>query len=202
MTLLTPPSVEPLTWAEVKAFLRLDSDAEQSLGNTFIIAARQLVENYTGRALLSQRWRMSLDAWPRPVQQSSYSNTGCVVNMFARRVFLPKIPVLDVETVKVFASDGTSVTLPETTYSVDLISGKLAFLPSAALVDPSKSVGGIEIDFSAGYGTSASSVPAPLKQAMLVLVALSFEERIPEQGSLPAAVAALLKPYRFAKISV
>jgi uncharacterized phiE125 gp8 family phage protein len=201
MTLLTAPSVEPLTWAEVKAFLRLDSDAEQSLGNTFIMTARQLVENYTGRALISQRWRMSLDAWPRPVQQSSYSTTACVVNMFTQRVFLPKIPVLAVESVKVFAANGTSVTIPATAYSVDLISGKLAFLESAVLVDPSKSVGGIEIDFSAGYGTSASSIPMPLKQAMLVLVALSFEERIPEQAMFPAAVAALLKPYRFAKIS-
>jgi hypothetical protein len=202
MTLLTPPSVEPLTWAEVKAFLRLDSDAEQSLGNTFIMAARQLVENYTGRALLSQRWRMTLDAWPRPVQQSSYSATGCVVNMFARRVFLPKIPVLAVETIKVFAVDGSSVTLPETAYSIDPISGKVAFSSSAVLVDPSKPTAGIEIDFSAGYGTTAESVPAPLKHAMLVLVGLSFEERIPEQGALPTAVASLLKPYRFAKISV
>jgi uncharacterized phiE125 gp8 family phage protein len=95
------------------------------------------------------------------VPQSRYRNTGCVVNMFTRCVFLPKIPVLAVETVKVFAADGTSVTMPAAAYSVDLISGKLAFLPSAALVEPSKSVGGIEIDFSAGYGTSATSIPAP-----------------------------------------
>jgi uncharacterized phiE125 gp8 family phage protein len=78
----------------------------------------------------------------------------------------------------------------------------VAFSSSAVLVDPSKPTAGIEIDFSAGYGTTAESVPAPLKHAMLVLVGLSFEERIPEQGALPTAVASLLKPYRFAKISV
>lgn len=73
-------------------------------------------------------------------------------------------------------------------YSLDLNSrpARLFNLPS----------GEINIDFTAGYGTQPSDVPAPLRQAMLLLIARGFEIRGDEPDTLPLMVDALTMPYR------
>ena len=62
--LLTPPAVEPLSLAEAKTFLRLETAEEDPLIAAFISAARLHVETQTGLALVTQSWRMVLDCWP------------------------------------------------------------------------------------------------------------------------------------------
>ncbi len=57
------------------------------------------------------------------------------------------------------------------------------------------------IDVEAGYGTTASDVPEPLKQAIRQLLAHWYENRgagPPDESALrvPATVAALIAPYR------
>ena len=60
---------------------------------------------------------------------------------------------------------------------------------------------GIAISFIAGFGTAVTDVPAPVRQAMLLLTAHWFEHRDPiEIGqpdtAIPKAVSDLLRPYR------
>ena len=57
------PVLEPVTLAEAKLHLRsYTSDiAEDDLINGLLVAAREWVEDYTGRALVEQRWSLSLD---------------------------------------------------------------------------------------------------------------------------------------------
>ena len=62
--LLTPPAAEPLSLAEAKAFLRLETADDDPLIAAFISAARLHVETQTGLALITQSWRMVLDCWP------------------------------------------------------------------------------------------------------------------------------------------
>lgn len=54
----------------------------------------------------------------------------------------------------------------------------------------------LEIAFTAGYGIAPSDVPAPLRQAMLLLVARGFEDRDGSTDTLPLMVDALTMPYR------
>jgi uncharacterized phiE125 gp8 family phage protein len=66
---------------------------------------------------------------------------------------------------------------------------------------PGVRAGGIEIDFTAGFGASSASVPAPLKHALLLLTAHWYEHRDPvEIGSpaarIPDAVSDLIQPFR------
>lgn len=53
-----------------------------------------------------------------------------------------------------------------------------------------------EITFTAGYGLAPQDVPAPLRQAMLLLVSQGFEQRDGAPSSLPLMVDALTMPYR------
>jgi len=66
--------------------------------------------------------------------------------------------------------------------------------------------GGIEIDLEAGFGPAPENVPAPLRQALRMLVARWFEERgdgagEPETGVLPPDVALMIAPYRHLRLS-
>ena len=92
--------------------------------------------------------------------------------------------------------------IPAESYLVDLASrpGRLVWNNTIPPV-PRLPANGIEIDFTAGFGATADSVPAPLKHAMLMLTAHWYEHRDPgEIGSsaaqVPAAVSDLIHPFR------
>ena len=63
--LLTPPAVEPVGLNEAKAYLGVLDSAEDNLISNLITAARQAVEQYCGRVLINQSWRLTLDTWPQ-----------------------------------------------------------------------------------------------------------------------------------------
>lgn len=64
-TLLTAPTVEPVTLAEVKVSARIDADitAFDLLIPMYITAAREQAEHETERCLMPQTWRAELDGW-------------------------------------------------------------------------------------------------------------------------------------------
>ena len=62
--LVEGPAAEPVTLAEAKAHARIDGEAEDGLVGSLIAAARAEVENRTGRALVTQKWRIVKDQVP------------------------------------------------------------------------------------------------------------------------------------------
>ena len=58
-TLIAPPGEEPVTLAEAKAWCRIDAADEDALVSALIAAARLQVESLTGRALVTQTWRLT-----------------------------------------------------------------------------------------------------------------------------------------------
>ena len=65
LVLTAAPAVEPVSLAEAKAHLRVDSDHEDALIAQLIVAARIFVERTLGLALIAQSWSYFLDALPR-----------------------------------------------------------------------------------------------------------------------------------------
>src|SRR3569832_1505142 len=62
--LLQSPALEPLTLDEAKAYLRVEHSDEDETIAALLTAARLQVEAQTRRALITQGWRLALDAWP------------------------------------------------------------------------------------------------------------------------------------------
>ncbi|WP_069445129.1 head-tail connector protein [Methyloceanibacter stevinii] len=183
--LTAAPAAEPISLAEAKAHLRIDTDDEDTLISSLIVAARMLVERSLGLALITQSWSHFLDAVPQ---------RGCVA--------LPLGPVQAVSAVNLHGGEGGMSTVDAGSYDIDVLSDPArvvltALVPSAGL----RPFNGFEVSFVAGFGDAAADVPQPIRQALLLLVAHWFERREPvELGpgpqGVPAIAAGLLQPYR------
>jgi uncharacterized phiE125 gp8 family phage protein len=183
--LITPPALEPVSLADAKAHLRLDTDEDDALISAALTAARVQVEAKSRRVLIEQGWRVYLDAWPKK-----------------RIVTIPVAPLISVASLSVFDPTGDEITVDAGDYEVDAVStpGRL-FLSSPVPVLVGRAVNGIEIDVTAGYGPSSIDVPAPLRQAIMMLVAHWYEHRgaVGHDMSLdqtPLGFDSLITPYR------
>ena len=163
-----------------------NSTAEDALIASLIVTSRLHIEAALGLALLTQAWSYFVDAWPRN-----------------REIVLPLKPVQAVANVRVWAQDGTSQTVSTDAYTLDGegTPPRLVLSRSAAPPAPGRSASGIEIAFDAGYGDAGADVPAPIRQALLLLVAHWFENREPHRigatdTEIPHMVSTLLAPYR------
>lgn len=170
---ISAPGAEPLTLAEVKAHMRLDGGDEDALVSALIGVARSYLEHTTGLCLISQGMRLYLDRWPK--------------NGVVR---IARGPVRTIDAVTVYGEDGTPQPVALSGHWLDGESRPARFW-LAAPPTPGRSVNGIEIDFTAGFGDAGADVPDELKRAMLTHVALMFSYRgVVPPGDQPAAVPA------------
>ena len=108
-------------------------------------------------------------------------------------------PLQELVEVRVYDEAGAAhaVDLQAFVPDVASIPGIVGFAPWAIPI-PGRATAGIEIDFKCGHGDAAADVPAPLVQAVRLLLAHAYENR--SLGSAvdagPASVAALLAPFR------
>jgi uncharacterized phiE125 gp8 family phage protein len=182
--LLTGPAAEPVTLAEAKSHLRVEHNNDDDLIAALIAGSRIHVEMQTRRALITQTWRLTRDVWPA---------SGLLA-------VLP-VPLITLVAVRVYGSDNTAQTLDLAPFTVDKAPAPALLAFAHAPPAPGRAVAGIEIDITAGYGTTPASVPQPLRQAIRLLTAHWYDNRgLAAVGNavamLPATVAALIAPYR------
>lgn len=181
--LITGPVLEPVNLADMKTYLKIDGTEEDDLIASLITSARLMVEASVRKLLISQTWRIVLDDWPRD---------GILR--------LPLAPVIDVTAVRVYDSLGVATPVASTLYAIDKISDPPRLMITGAVPSPGQTMQGIEIDVTAGYGTQAAAVPAPLRQAIRMLASYWFENRgeamTPGDLTLPADILVLMAPYR------
>src|SRR5690606_32667448 len=98
LELVVPPPVLPVSLEAAKAHLRVDTEDEDSLISDLISAATDYVENWTGRALVQQVW------------EAYYPN-------FYPKIYLPKPPITEIESVYYKDADGVSALLDVSLYN-------------------------------------------------------------------------------------
>ncbi|EAP88807.1 hypothetical protein OA2633_14830 [Oceanicaulis alexandrii HTCC2633] len=188
LTRTTPPATEPVSVEAAKAWLRVSHSEDDALIGDLIESACEHVETRTGLALITQSWRERLEDWPRDRMSAS----GLAVQ-------LARAPLVSVEAVRVRAGDGALTDWNSDEYRVETgVPGRLVAILPFALPRPEARGGGIEIDFTAGYGETPDEVPAPLRAAILHLVAASYGADRGEGGESPPApdmVDRLLAPF-------
>jgi uncharacterized phiE125 gp8 family phage protein len=192
LSLVTPPTSEPIDLALARQQCRVDLNDDDDLISSYIVAARQFVEEYTGRQLITATWDLILDGF------------SCCID-------LPKPPLQSVVSVKYVDTAGVTQTVPTSGYKVIGAVGS-AVNPAAPLARIEQAYatywpiaryesGNVTVRFTAGYG-DATKVPLPIVQAQLLLIAHWYRNRESvvvspaSVSTLPQAVDALLGPYR------
>lgn len=169
LMLLESNSIEPITLTEVKAHLRLDTEAEDDLLNGLIASASNLVEEYLGKTLIKKVWQLQ--------------RTGVDVNGM-REIEIPNGPLLNVVCIEQMLPNDTRRNIR---FSVNNCFGKPIVTFKSQLP--------VLVTFEAGYGFYPKDVPAPIRQALLTLVAHFYDSRGGQMVMSPL-VKTLLSPYK------
>ncbi len=172
LTLVTPPSIEPLSLSETKLYLRVSTTSEDSLITGLITAAREIAESYTKRSFITQTWMLSYD------------------HFVPRKVFLPRGPVQSVTSVNIVHRDSSVQSF--TSYYVSALGDVVVF-------DAIPLGHEIQVTYQAGYGAAETNVPQPLLTGMLSHIADMYENRS-MSVSLKDPITALYDQYKVMRI--
>jgi uncharacterized phiE125 gp8 family phage protein len=184
---VVPPAVQPITVADVKAQVRQSLDDEDGLIVGLIQAVAGHLDGYSGilgKALISQTWAESF-------------------RYFRDGVRLSVGPFQSIVSVTYFDGDGAQQTLPSSIYTIhsDDRGPMLWLKPGQSWPSIESRPDAITATYRAGYGDTPDSVPAEIRQAMLLLVGGYYQNREAVAAGitfaeLPMGVKALLGPHR------
>lgn len=190
-----PPDDEPVTLAAAKRQVQRDPDFadDDLLIKDLIASARDLIERFSGRQLLTATYELTLDAFP------------CGWDA----IDIPRPPLVEVASIEYVDAAGVTQTWDDANYLVDAPSGPTADRGRIALaygqIWPITrcQMNAVTITYTAGYGDDDELVPAGLKRAVLMLLSHWYSNRDAVDigiGStvteLPLGVAALVAPYK------
>ena len=189
----TEPANNPVTLAEAKAHLRIDYSDDDDLIGTMITSATRWAEDYCDRTFCNTRWTMRLDSFygevGSPVQfglkadgNNIEGRQGTVPNL---DVELPRPPMVQTGTATAVtitytpSAGASTATLDATEYRVDRQSTPGVCRPLYGKTWPTHLVdqNSTTVTWWAGYSADGTSVPAPVKSAILMLVAHLWRNR-------------------------
>lgn len=207
---LTGPAAEPVTLAEVKAFLEVDAGdtAQDSTISMLALAARQWAEAFTRRRFITQQIGLYMDFFPgyiggriagQLISQSYLAGSNPVLIGLRYALLLPYPPVQSINSFGYLdPSSGSLIALTAgVDYQADLDSEPARLTPvfgqmwPVARVEPNS----VKVTYTCGYG-DASAVPVLIKGAILALTAHWYENRLPNENDIPASVKTMLWRYR------
>jgi uncharacterized phiE125 gp8 family phage protein len=166
LALITAPEQLPITRAQAKAHLRVDTTDEDELIDGLIAAATGHVEGrtgYTGRALVPQTWEYYLKAFPADP---------------TKVVPIPLPPLIEVESVKYLDRDGAEQTLATTVYDVNTATapGSISLKQDQTWPETRTAWNAVRIRFQCGYSafnespTDFKGTDIPVFQSAIKLV--------------------------------
>jgi uncharacterized phiE125 gp8 family phage protein len=157
LRLITPPVALAVSLDEARVTARLDgTEADVELIRVIGQHTRD-AEHETGRALVQQTYRLTLDEFPAAF-------------------VLEYPPILTVEHIKFYDASGVRQTLHPDDYLVDNESepGEIVPAPGRAWPATQGRINAVEVQYSCGYGVDDSTVPDEIKGYILGKVAEHF----------------------------
>jgi len=188
LVLKTAPTTTPISLAEAKSFLRIDSDFDDD--NTYITSlinvATSMVEEFTRRRLITQTFNIFYDEFPPYID-------------------LQIGEVASVTHIKYYDTSNALQTLATSNYDVDtkIRPGRIYQSEDGDFPNTYERPNAVEVEFV--VGASASDIPAPIIQAIYIIVGRYYENRQDVVtgtivSELPLMVNHLLTPYRLLEL--
>jgi uncharacterized phiE125 gp8 family phage protein len=177
------PVEEPITIDEFKVHARVIARNDDALIQAWIIAAREAVESYTERALVTQTWQFAYDGFP------------------SGDMLLTHSPLQSITSINYLDAAGVTQTVSAAQYVSGEINGRgrVSLANGAAWPSALVQAGSVVVTAVCGYG-NADKVPWTIRAAMLLLTAHLYEHR--EENSdfqvhaMPYGAERLLQPHR------
>jgi len=177
LQLITPPTVEPISLDEAKAHLRVDTDDDDLLISMMLTAARQYCETLTRRSLITQTWRLTLDSFPGPsLMGVPY---GTPFSLPGHAILLERGPVQSITSITYLDMGSTLQTMPSANYVADLSGEPARITPIFGQIWPINlpQIGSVQVQFVAGFGDTADTVPQELRQWIKLRLGALYENR-------------------------
>lgn len=167
LKLITAPTVEPVTAAEVKLSSHISHSVEDSLIAIWIAEARELAEIILRKSLITQTWELSFDGFPEmPID-------------------LPRSPVQSITSVTYYDYLDAATVITSTNYQLDTSASpaRLGLIygytwPGVTL----RKIDSVKIRYVSGYGASAAYVPASIRSAIILYCTIKDGNRMGEDG--------------------
>jgi uncharacterized phiE125 gp8 family phage protein len=159
------PAALAVSLSELKAHLRLTTTDEDALLVMYANAAINYVETKTRRMLISRTFRLELKDFP----------TGGDIE-------IPIAPLVSVQSVQYYDTSDALITWASSNYYVDATSilGRVVLTASSTYpATEDYRPNAVQVNFTAGYGTSYSDVPEGLRFIVMMLAGHFFMNRSP-----------------------
>ena len=164
MKIITQPTFEPLSVAEVAEYIRVDDLAAETVTiEAMITAARQYLEQYLSRFIATQTVEIAFDTFQDEMTIAA--------------------PLQSITSITYLDKDGATQTLNPNQYLVDTYQEPAVITKAFGVVYPETYdvPNAVKIRFVAGYTTGDSPdimpLPKPLKFAMLLLIGDMYANR-------------------------
>ncbi|AUW59216.1 hypothetical protein C1T17_15085 [Sphingobium sp. SCG-1] len=163
---------------DLKAYLRVETTAEDALLERLLRAAGDLCERFVGQ------WLMQREAED-------------VVPVSSAWVRLAARPVVAIESVFGIPAEGAEFALPVAAYAVDVDRNGDGWVR----VTTPGSAGRVRVRYRAGLAAEADAVPHGLRHGIVRMAAEMHVQREGDAAVPPAAVTALWRPWRRMRLS-
>lgn len=197
--IVTPPTAEPVTLAEAKVHLRVDTDADDGRITRLIATARELCETIARRAFVAQTWDLWLDGFPaspgyfdRRIREQGPSLAAWLPRAGLGEIQLPRPPLVSVAGVYHLDAAGVERTVSPSAYRV-LTGTPGRLTPAAGQLWPKAldATDAVRVRYTAGFG-AASAVPSCVKDAILLAVERLYDGT--PEGEIPDFIKHVLGP--------
>ena len=196
----TEPASEPITLAEAKSYLRVDSSGDDALITSLIVSARKLCEEHMQRAIMSQTLQLFIDTTGE-IDQPLWEGmrTGPYLNYNKNYIDLPMPTVTAVTHVKTYDDSDNATVFASSNYYVDTARQPARVVLRTGETFPTalRVANAIEVQYVTGYA-NANAVPEPIKFSIYQVLTYLYEHRgdmYEGKTSLPATASRLLSPY-------
>lgn len=156
--------------ADLKSHLRLSTSDEDGLLTLYARAATHYVETKTRRALITRTFRLEMPEFPQ-AHGNSFE--------------LPLAPVSSVQSIQYYDTQGVLTTWGTENYALDATSALPRIVPAYSVPYPyvqSQHADGVQVNFTAGYGSTFASVPQGLQFVVMLLAGHFWANRMPVEA--------------------
>lgn len=187
-----------ISTADMKTFLRVDTDADDAVIASYVATATEAVKQYLRLAVLTETFVLKADGFTVAGADDRLLSLGPGVHTASvpyvlgggETLDVPFPPLQSVTSVVTYDRGNNASTYSNTKYQVDLQSGRIYLNEGETWPSDLRAQDAVQVTYVAGYGSG--SIPDPILQAIRSYV----EQLYDGCEGMTAEIKRLLAPYR------